>query len=66
MNLYLYEGPVMVLGKLVTGRWKYQTFAASEKKAMTNMAYRYKKQHGLMATAKVELPGELVLAKEDV
>jgi hypothetical protein len=56
----------MVLGKVVANRWRGSTYAVSDGKAKSNLSYKYKKQHKLMPTAKVELPGELVMAKEDV
>lgn len=66
MNLYLYEGPVTSFGKPVANRWRGSTYAMSDKKAKNNLAYQYKKQKHLSATSRVELPGEITMAKEDV
>ena len=66
MNLYLYEGPVTAFGKPVANRWRGSTYATSDKKAKSNLAFKYKKQNNLMATSKIDLPGEIILAKEDV
>lgn len=66
MNLYLYEGPVTSFGKVLTNRWRSSTYAVSDKKAKNNLAYKYKKQYHLTPTSRVELPGEIVMGKEDV
>lgn len=66
MNLYLYEGPVTAFGKMITNRWKSSTYAVSDKKAKSNLMYKYKKQNNYTANAKIELPGLLVMAKEDI
>ena len=66
MNLYLYDGPVMVFNKCVRNRWKGSTYAVSVEKARNNLTYRYKKENNLTVNSKVELPGTLVLVKNDV
>ena len=42
MNLYLYDGPVTAFNKLVKNRWKASTYAVSDKKAKSNLTYKYK------------------------
>ena len=59
MNCYVYEGPVLIFGKLVTDRWEGQTYAQSEKKARSNLAYQYKKRTNRVAGAKITLPGKI-------
>lgn len=59
---YLYEGPVMMFGQIVQEKWFADTFAVSPKKALSNLAYRWKREHGKTADAKVTLPGRLELA----
>ena len=66
MNLYLYEGPVTSFGEVVARKWRASTYAMSDRKAKSNLAYKYRKQRGLLATSKIELPGEIIMAKEDV
>lgn len=66
MNLYLYDGPVTSFGKMVTNRWKGSTYAMSDRKARSNLTFQYKKQKHLRPGSKIELPGEIVMAKEDV
>lgn len=66
MNLYLYDGPVASFGRVVKKRWKNSTYAVSDKKARSNLTYKYKKQHNLTADSKIELPGEIIMGKEDV
>ena len=59
-HTYSYKGPVMAFGVCVLRDWQTTTWAPTEKRALANLAYRYKKQHGLVASAKIELPGKLV------
>ena len=62
MQEYRYDGPVMRFEDCVQHRWKASTYATSEAKAKSNLAYRYKKENGLMPNTKITLPGKLVLA----
>lgn len=66
MNLYVYEGPVMLFDKCVAHRWESSTYAVSEKKARSNLAYQYKKQNNLAANTKINLPGSIAVFVEDV
>lgn len=61
MNLYLYDGPVKIFDNYASYRWVGSTRAISDKKAKSNLAYQYKKEHNLTADAKVELPGKLTV-----
>ena len=60
MNTYYYEGPVMMFGKCVQPVYIASTCAPSEKKARSNLTYRWKKDHGKVANSKVELTGKIV------
>lgn len=62
MKEYQYDGPVMRFEDCVQHRWKASTYAPSETKAKSNLAYRYKKENGLAANAKITLPGKVVPA----
>lgn len=62
MKEYLYDGPVMQFEDCVKIRWKASTYAPSESKAKSNLAYRYKKENGLTSNTKITLPGKLILA----
>lgn len=53
MQQYQYDGP---------DRWKATTVAPTEAKAKSNLAYRYKKENGLMPNTKITLPGKLIPA----
>lgn len=55
MQQYLYDGPVMEFD-----RWVASTYAPSEKKARSNLTYRYKKQSNRVAGTRISLPGKLV------
>ena len=52
-NLYEYKGPVMEFDKCVDRNWTATTWAASESKARSNLAYRYKQD------CKITLPGKI-------
>lgn len=60
MNIYMYDGPVNSFGKCVNKKWSAYTRAVSPEKARSNLQYRFKKENGLVARAKIELPGEIV------
>ena len=61
MNEYIYDGPVMEFGRCITARWMASTYAVSEKKARSNLIFRYNKEHGKTANAKITLPGKLAV-----
>nr|DAU70739.1 MAG TPA: hypothetical protein [Caudoviricetes sp.] len=62
MQQYRYNGPVMCFDSCVRCRWTATTVAATEAKAKSNLAYRYKKENGLLPNAKITLPGKLIPA----
>lgn len=61
MNEYIYDGPVMFFGACIMDRWTAKTRAVSEKKALSNFEYQYKKQHNLNPGAKIQLFPEKVI-----
>lgn len=63
MNRYLYEGPVEEFGRCIAQHWEAATYAPSEKKAMCNFEYQFKKQYGKVASAKITLPGKITVLK---
>lgn len=61
---YTYEGPVMLFDKCIQRCWFGETYAISEKKARSNLAYQYKRDHlKQAATAKVTLPGPIEMVE---
>lgn len=58
---YSYNGPVMEFDRCVANRWKGSTYAPSEKKAKSNLAYQFKKETGKVPRAKITLPGKLTI-----
>lgn len=61
MEHYIYEGPVMNnFGQLITNKWEGETYANTDKKAKSNLSYQFKKDHGLLQTAKIKLVDEPV------
>lgn len=65
MNEYSYNGPVMEFERCICDHWKANTLAVSEKKARSNLAYRYKKENGKTANARITLPGKLTVIKRE-
>ena len=62
MNHYFYEGPVVGFNNVITEKWKGDTYAVSKKKAISNLRYQFKKQHGLVNNTRISL---LSVIKED-
>ena len=65
MNLYTYNGPVFEFERLIADRWHGETYAVSESKARTNLAYQFKKQTGRLPRTKISLPGKIILEGVD-
>ena len=61
MTLYSYSGPVLEFDKIVDSNWHSETFAVSEAKARTNLAYQFKKETGRVPRTKITLPGKIIL-----
>lgn len=61
MTLYSYDGPVLEFNRIVASRWYGETYAVSEAKARTNLAFRYKKETGRVPRTKFTLPGKIVV-----
>lgn len=59
-KFYEYRGPVARFGDVIERDWKAETWAQSEKKALSNLTYRYKRDHNMIPSTKVTLLGKLV------
>ena len=60
MTLYSYDGPVLEFDKIIANHWKAQTYAVSEAKARTNLAYQFKTSTGRVPRTKITLPGKII------
>lgn len=58
---YYYDGPVMEFERYITNKWHSSTFANSESKARSNLAYQYKKNNNRTINAKISFPGEIII-----
>lgn len=65
MNLYFYSGPVLEFEKIVADHWESKTYAVSETKARSNLAFQFKKETGRVPKTKITLPGK-IKKEEDV
>lgn len=59
MNKYSYSGPVMEFNNCVCSNWEGSTYAESEKKARSNLAYQYKKSNNRIVGSRITLPGKI-------
>ena len=59
MAKYIYDGPVTQFGKCIANKWHGETIAESQRKAISNLEYQFKKKNNMLATAKIGLPGYL-------
>ena len=59
MKHYAYVGPVMEFERCIAHEWKGETFAQTERKAKSNLAYQFKQNTGKANNAKISLPGGL-------
>lgn len=64
-HLYSYDGPVMEFDRCIANRWSSSTYAESEKKARSNLAYQFKKLTGRIARTAISLPGKIIEVEED-
>ena len=60
MTLYSYDGPVLEFDRIVANHWRGQTYAASEAKARSNLAFQFKRDTGRIPRSKIILPGKIV------
>lgn len=63
MKLYSYNGPVLEFDRIITTRWKASTYAASEKKARSNLAYQFKQQYDRAPRSRISVPGKLTVVE---
>ena len=56
---YVYKAAVMMFDQVIDQYWEAETTATSEKKAKSNLAFRYKKMNGLEPTVRITLPGNV-------
>lgn len=60
MKKYRYEGPVWRFDRIIEKTWVAVTYANSKKKALSNLAYRYKRNKGLGPEAYIKLSEERI------
>lgn len=58
---YTYSGPVMEFDRCIQRHWTATTWANSEKKALNNLTFRYKREHNRAANSKITLPGKIAV-----
>jgi hypothetical protein len=63
LKRYSYEGPVCEFDRCITSMWTAETVAPSEKKALSNLAYQFKRETNRVARSRISLPGKLKIAE---
>lgn len=58
-KLYKYEGRVKSFNNTLCDKYIAETMAETASKAISNLAYRYKKEAGLALTARISLPDKI-------
>ena len=61
MALYSYDGPVLEFDKIISNRWQGQTYAPTEARARSNLAFQFKRMTGRVPRTKITLPGKIVV-----
>ena len=59
---FTFTGAVLRFGRPICNHWEASTFAATEAKAKSNLAYRYKISNNLLPSVNIELQGTLTKA----
>lgn len=65
MALYSYNGPVMEFDRCIADRWKGQTYATSEAKARSNLAFQFKRDNGRVPRTNITLPGKITVEGDE-
>lgn len=61
---YSYKGPVCEFDRCIAPMWTAETSAPSKKKALSNLAFRFKRDHNKIKTAKITLdPSKLTVVE---
>lgn len=55
MDQYVYDGPIIAFDNCIQKRWKGSTYAVSAAQAANNLAFRFKKENGMLPSAKVSV-----------
>ena len=63
-HTYEFSGSVMCFGRCIDHYWTAFTQAPSERKAYSNLTYRYKKENNLASTSKITLLGTLTMIEK--
>lgn len=61
MALYSYTGPVLEFDRIVANNWQGETYAPTEARARTNLAFQFKKETGRVPRSKITLPGKIIV-----
>lgn len=63
LKRYSYKGPVCEFDRCIASMWTAETVAPSEKRALSNLAFQFKRDTNRVKTSKISLPGKLTIAE---
>lgn len=63
VDTYIYEGPVLLYGKVIAHYWTGETTATTLKKAKSNLVFKFKKDHGYSQKVVIDLPGKIYISR---
>lgn len=63
LKRYSYKGPVCEFGKVIASMWTAETSAPTERKALSNLAFQFKRDNNKIKTAKITLLGKLTVVE---
>lgn len=61
LKRYSYKGPVCEFDRCIASIWTAETVAPSEKKALSNLAFQFKRDFNKVPNSKISLPGKLTI-----
>lgn len=63
LKRYSYKGPVCEFDRAIAHMWEAETYAPTERKALSNLAFQFKRDNKRIKTAKITLPGKLTVVE---
>ena len=58
---YIYEGRIKSFDDVIETNWHGETYAETEARAKSNLAFKYKYDHDIHINTKISLPDEIRL-----
>lgn len=62
-NTYIYNGPVLLYGKMINYSWRAEISASNEREAIKKLVDLFKRDHWYADRVVIDLPGELYISR---